>query len=66
MKSRIVFGALLMSVTLCGQGFGFELLDNLLGLNKCGCGGCCEPACCEQACCEPQCCEKSLLRAQML
>ena len=58
MKSRIVFGALIMSVALCGQGFGFELLDNLLGQKNCGSRGCCEPACCEQAC-QPNCCEKT-------
>ena len=66
MKGRIVFGALLVSVALAGQGFGFELLNDLLGLNR-GCSNaCCEPQCCEQpACCEkacqpacqPECCE---------
>lgn len=58
MKRHMVFGALLLSVVLVGQGFGFELLDNLLGKSKCGC---CEPACCEKAeCCEPAaCCEKA-------
>jgi len=50
MKGKVVFGALLVSVALCGQGFGFELLDNLLGLNRGGCG-CCQPAACEPAAC---------------
>ena len=68
MTRKIVFGALLASVALCSQGFGFELLDRMLGLNCGGCGGCnacCDPACCEDvkcctpepACCEPKCCE---------
>ncbi len=62
MKGRIVFGALLLtSVALCSQGFGFELLDNMLGLNR-GCGSCCEQAPCDpcekvKACApEPACC----------
>ncbi len=64
MKWRMVFGALAISACLCGQGFGFELLDRLLGLNcrGCGtCGTCTAPECCEVAteCCapEPACCE---------
>jgi len=56
MKGRMVFVALLMSVALCSQGFGFELLDNMLGLNR-GCTAC-DPACCSPACCDPavKCC----------
>ncbi len=42
-----------MSVALCGQGFGFELLDRMLGLDC----GCCEPAACKPAACEPAVCE---------
>src|SRR4030067_939290 len=62
MKGKTIFGALLVSVALCGQGFGFELLDRMLGLNTGGCGQptCCQPAgqCCEQpACCAPARCE---------
>ena len=34
------FWALLVSAALCSQGFGFELLDRMLGLNNGGCGGC--------------------------
>ncbi len=55
MKGKVVFGALLVSVALSGQVFGFELLDNLLGLNRGGCGPC-QPAACEPAAiaaCEP-------------
>ena len=66
MKGRMVVGALLLSVALVGQGFGFELLNGLMGVNR-GCSTCGEPACanaCEPACpapcceaCEPACCE---------
>ena len=73
MRSKTIFGALLVSVALCSQGFSFELLDRMLGLNGGGCGECnpcakvapCEPcaktcapaACCEKATCNP-CCKK--------
>lgn len=64
MKGKVIFGALLVSVALSGQVFGFELLDNLLGLNRGGCGPCqpaaCEPAAvaaCEPACAAPEACE---------
>jgi hypothetical protein len=69
MRGKTLLGALLVSVALSSQAFGFELLDRMLGLNT-GCGtcdpcgevACCEPAakCCapEPACCErPACCE---------
>ena len=55
MKAKMVFGALLLSAALCSQGFGFELLANMVGLNRGGGGQCCEPQCCEKACCEPAC-----------
>ena len=59
MKWNMVFGALVVSVGLCGQSFGFELLDRMLGLNDCGCNSCCnscEPSCgCDKGC-EPSCC----------
>jgi hypothetical protein len=64
MRGKIVFGALLASVALCSPGFGFELLDRLLGLeNNCESGcGVCAPACnpCTRAkCCpEPRTCAK--------
>jgi hypothetical protein len=68
MRSKTIFGALLVSVALCSQGFGFELLDRMLGLNSGGCGeckacanvACCAPAkaCCpEPACAKPACCQ---------
>ncbi|MEN6452214.1 MAG: hypothetical protein ABFC96_17120 [Thermoguttaceae bacterium] len=52
MRSKTIIGALLVSAALCSQGFGFELLDRMLGLNCGGCGGCnaCKVACCEKAC----------------
>jgi len=53
MKAKTILGALLVSVALCGQGFGFELLDRMLGLDC----GCCEPAACKPAACEPAACE---------
>ena len=40
MRSKTIFGALLVSAALCSQGFGSELLDRMLGLNNGGCGGC--------------------------
>ena len=65
MRSKTIFGALLVSVALCSQGFGFELLDRMLGLNGGGCGECnacakvapCAPCAktCAPACCEKQC-----------
>lgn len=55
MKLNMFLGALVVSVGLCGQSFGFELLDRMLGLNSYG-GGCCEQSCCEQTCAaEPAC-----------
>jgi hypothetical protein len=61
MRSKTIFGALLVSVALCSQGFGFELLDRMLGLNGGGCGECntcakvapCEP--CAKTCAAPCC-----------
>ena len=54
MKWNMVFGALVVSVGLASQSFGFELLDRMLGLNDCGCNSCChkaEPACgCDKGC----------------
>jgi hypothetical protein len=65
MKWNMLFGALVVSVGLCSQSFGFELLDRMLGINGYGGGGgcssCCEPTCCsaEPTCCAaaPSCCE---------
>ncbi len=64
MRSKTIFGALLVSAALCTQGFGFELLDRMLGLNNGGCGecnACAKVACCEKAC--PQACEKACPQA---
>jgi hypothetical protein len=72
MRSKTIFGALLVSVALCSQAFSFELLDRVLGLNGGGCGECnacakvapCQPCakacvqpCAPAACCEKACCE---------
>ena len=64
MRTKTIFGALLVSVALCSQGFGFELLDRMLGLNCGGCGecnACAKVACCEKAC--PKACEKACPKA---
>ena len=63
MRNKTICGALLVSAALCSQGFGFELLDRMLGVNSGGNGGCsacanggpCNPA--TKACCpEPTAC----------
>lgn len=63
MKGRIVVGALLVSAVLASQGFGFELLDNLLGMNRGRTSACCEPQACDPACapqaCDPACAPKN-------
>ena len=53
MKGRMVVGTLMLSVALVSQGFGFELLNGLMGVNR-GCSTCGEPACASNAC-EPAC-----------
>ena len=61
MKWNMIFGALVVSVGLCTQSFGFELLDRLLGYGGGGgsCGGCCN-SCCEASCCAaPSCCAEA-------
>ncbi len=59
MKWNIWIGALAVSVGLCSQSFGFELLEQMLGLRHHG--SCCQPTCCEPepTCCEPEpsCCD---------
>jgi hypothetical protein len=74
MKWNILVGSLILGLGICTQGFGFELLDRMIG--SCGCEssccetkcgrahgrGCCEKKCCDPApkCCAPAngCCEK--------
>jgi len=54
MKRMMYLGALVLSVTVCSQSFGFELLDRMLGCK--GGTSCCEPGCDAGAgCCEPGC-----------
>jgi len=55
MRWNMFFGALILSVGLCSQSFGFELLDRMLGYGG-GCG--CEPSCCAKPCCAKPCCPK--------
>ncbi|MEX0710720.1 MAG: hypothetical protein WD278_00135 [Pirellulales bacterium] len=50
MKWNMIVGAFVVSMGLCSQSFGFELLDRMLGLR----GGCCKTDCCETSCCEPE------------
>ena len=65
MKGKTIFGALLVSVALCSQGFGFELLNNLLGANGGGCGTCAKVAPCEavKACPQPAACDPACEKA---
>jgi len=61
MKWNSIIGALVVSVGLCSQSFGFELLDRMLGAGCCQ-RSCCDvgPSCCEPeptCCAEPVCCE---------
>ncbi len=54
MKWNMIVGALVVSVGLCSQSFGAELLDRMLGLNTCGCSCGCAPKCCEKSCCQTE------------
>ena len=59
MKWNMVLSALVVSASLCGQSFGFELLDRMLGRNDCGCNSGCTtsaPACgCDTGAVPPNC-----------
>jgi hypothetical protein len=57
MKWHMILGALVMSVSLSTQSFGFELLDTLLGMNS-GCGCAAPTSCCEKPCGDVGCCAK--------
>ena len=57
MKLKMFFGALVLSVGMCTQSFGFELLDRMLGINAHRSHGGCSSSCCEASCCDP--CEAS-------
>jgi hypothetical protein len=62
MKWNLILPAMVLSLGLCSQSFGFELLNKMLGHHRGGCNSCCETSCCEQQCCqpacEPACCEQ--------
>src|SRR5215469_3053996 len=51
MKWNMFVGALVVSLGLCSQSFGFDLLTRMLGRG----GSCCQPSCCETSCCQPAC-----------
>jgi len=64
MKWTSLVGALVVSLGVCSQSYGFELLDRMLSNHKGGCSSCadaCEPSCeattecdpCGDACCDP-------------
>jgi len=61
MKWNILIGSLILGLGICTQGFGFELLDRMVG--TCGCeSSCCETKCCKQKCCKSRCdggCERT-------
>ena len=74
MKRNMLLGSVVMAAALCQQGFGFELLDRVLGVGCCDpcgktCNTCdpcgdngCAPACCDpcgdNGCRETACCKK--------
>ncbi len=65
MRWNMLLGALVISVGLSSQSFGFDLLDRMLGLG-CGCDSCRPRACCEKPCGEaaaPACGCKSKCRS---
>jgi hypothetical protein len=41
MKLRVTLAAMLASMAICSQGFGFDLLDRMLGGSGCGCASSC-------------------------
>src|SRR4051812_42038203 len=59
MKWNMILGSLVLGLGLCSQGFGFDLLDRMLGANGCGCQtSCCTsaaPSCAAPACAAPTC-----------
>ena len=66
MKWKTLAASLVLSVGFCAQGYSFELLNTMLGVN-----GCCQPKCCapkpkccapKPKCCAPKpCCRRNLL-----
>jgi len=58
MKSKVM-GALIVSIVLTGQTYGFGLLDSMLS-GGCGCDSCAQQVCCEKSCgCDDGCCGDS-------
>jgi|NOAtaT_7_FD_contig_91_1096925_length_1007_multi_13_in_0_out_0_1 hypothetical protein len=64
MKWNTIVGTIVLSLGLCSQSFGFDLLNRMLGSNGCGCDNgaknCCAPgpSCCVKKDCGPKCCVK--------
>lgn len=55
MNRTSLLGSLVLGLAVCTQGFGFELLDRMLGASGCGC----EARCCATACCKDKCHRRS-------
>ena len=48
MKRTILVATLVLGSSVCSQGFGFDLLDRMLGLKGCGCDStCCDTGVCD-------------------
>ena len=65
MKWNTIVGTIVLSLGLCSQSFGFDLLNRMLGSSGCGCDNgaknCCAPgpSCCvKKPDCGPKCCVK--------
>ena len=57
MNRTSLLGSLVLGLAVCTQGFGFELLDRMLGASGCGCEArCCETSCCKSRCHRNRCC----------
>ncbi len=56
MKWNVILGSIVLSVALCSQSFGFELLNRMLGIQNGCCNSCCTTPCCQTDCCATGCC----------
>ncbi len=55
MKWNLIVSSLVLALGMSTQSFGFELLDQLLGVSGCCNSGCCEASCGAPACCDSGC-----------
>ena len=55
MNRTSLLGSLVLGLAVCTQGFGFDLLDRMLGASGCGC----ETSCCQSSCCKSKCCGRN-------